>query len=66
MARPRALRVDEGAPALQFGDLAVELGHLVVQRRVRGALRLQALVEAIDPDYIPEEIDWGPPVGKEV
>jgi antitoxin MazE len=49
-------------------EVVVRDGALVVTpvRRVRGALQLEDLVEAIDTDYTPAEVDWGPPVGKEV
>lgn len=57
--------------SLEVGD-AVEIvvrdGALVLTpaRTPRGAIRLEDLVAAIDGEYIPEEVDWGPPVGKEV
>ena len=56
---------------LEAGDeveIAVRRGALVLTpvRRVRGALRIEDLVAAIDPEHTPDEIDWGPPVGKEV
>ncbi|MBA4370414.1 MAG: transcriptional regulator/antitoxin, MazE [Coriobacteriaceae bacterium] len=49
-------------------DVAVHDGVLVVTpvRRVRGGLSLEELVREIPADYSPEEVDWGPPVGREV
>jgi len=49
-------------------DVAVRDGALVVTpvRRVRGGHDLKELVRRIPKDYKPEEIDWGPPVGREV
>jgi antitoxin MazE len=49
-------------------DVAVRDGVLVVTpvRRVRGRLHLEQLVERIPKNYKPEELDWGPPVGREV
>jgi antitoxin MazE len=49
-------------------DIIVHDGSLVITpaRRVRGALDLTQLVERIPAGYKPEEIDWGPPVGREV
>jgi antitoxin MazE len=47
--------------------LSVRDGVILVApaRRVRGGCDLRALVARIPPDYKPEEIDWGKPVGKE-
>jgi antitoxin MazE len=48
-------------------DVAVRQGTLVVIpiRRVRGGHDLRELVSRIPKDYEPEEVDWGPPVGRE-
>jgi antitoxin MazE len=55
---------------LNVGDsveVAVRQGTLVVTptRRVRGGHDLRDLVARIPKDYKPEEVDWGPPVGRE-
>jgi len=56
---------------LNVGD-AVEVaardGILVITpaRRVRGGHDLRQLVKDIPADYKPEELDWGPPAGREV
>ncbi|MHB1017524.1 MAG: AbrB/MazE/SpoVT family DNA-binding domain-containing protein [Coriobacteriia bacterium] len=49
-------------------DVSVRDGALVVTpvRRVRGGLDLELLVREIPTDYEPVEVDWGPPVGREV
>jgi antitoxin MazE len=49
-------------------DVAVRDGGLVVTpvRCVRGGHDLRKLVRRIPKDYRPEELDWGPPVGREV
>lgn len=49
-------------------DVAVRDGVLVVTpaRRVRGRLDLEELVRRIPKGYKPKDIDWGPPVGREV
>jgi len=54
------LRVDQGDDV----DLAVENGRLIVQP-VNPKLTLESLVAAITPENRHDEIDWGPPVGKE-
>ena len=49
-------------------DIEVREGTLVVTpvRRVRGGHNLRALVRGIRDDYKPEDLDWGPPAGREV
>jgi len=49
-------------------DIEVREGALVVTpvRRVRGGHNLRSLVRGIREDYKPEELDWGPPAGREV
>ena len=49
-------------------DVSVCDGTLVVTpvRRVRGRLDIRELVREIPADYKPGEVDWGPPVGREV
>jgi antitoxin MazE len=49
-------------------DVTVREGSIIVTpvRRVRGALDLEQLVQAIPEGYEPEALDWGPPQGHEV
>jgi antitoxin MazE len=49
-------------------DVAVRDGALVVTPvcRIRGGHDLEQLVGRIPKGYKPEELDWGPPVGREV
>ena len=49
-------------------DVAVRKGLLIVRpiRRVRGGHDLRKLVSRIAKTYKPRELDWGPPVGREV
>jgi len=58
------VRIDVG----DVVDISVHDGALVITpaRRVRGGLDLAQLVERIPADYKPEELDWGPPAGREV
>lgn len=48
-------------------DVEAREGRLVVtpMRRVRGGRDLREMVARIPKDYRPEELDWGPPVGRE-
>jgi antitoxin MazE len=48
-------------------EVAVDDGLIVIApvRRVRGGHRLEDLISRIPPDYRPEEVDWGTPVGRE-
>ena len=43
-------------------------GRIIVEpvSRVRGRYDLKALVSKMPEEYRPEELDWGPPAGKEV
>lgn len=49
-------------------DVAVHDGSLIITpaRRVRGGLALADLVARIPEGYEPGELEWGPPVGREV
>jgi len=49
-------------------DVTVHDGALVITpaRRVRGGIDLEQLVGRIPEAYEAEEIDWGPPAGREV
>ncbi len=60
-----------GGAAIDVGDaveVVVREGTLVVTpvRRVRGGHDLRELVRRIPKGYEPEEVSWGPPVGREV
>lgn len=49
-------------------NIVVHKGTLLVTpiRRVRGGHDLQELVGRIPKAYKPKQLDWGPPVGREV
>ncbi len=49
-------------------DVTVRDGTLVITpaRCVRGKANLQELVARIPSRYVPEEVDWGRPAGREV
>jgi len=49
-------------------DIQIHEGTLVITpaRRVPGGLDLAELMSRIPEDYVPEEVDWGPPRGNEV
>ncbi|MCE5191885.1 MAG: AbrB/MazE/SpoVT family DNA-binding domain-containing protein [Actinomycetia bacterium] len=56
---------------IQVGDeveIVAREGSLVVvpRRRVRGGHNLTDLVKEIPSEYTSEELEWGPPAGKEV
>ena len=55
---------------MKVGDevnISVERQKIVIEpaTQVRGKYRLKDLVSKMPKDYRPEEIDWGPPAGKE-
>ncbi len=47
-------------------DIRVEGNRLVVEPASRRRYTMAELLEGITPDNRPEELDWGPPVGREV
>jgi antitoxin MazE len=64
----KSLLGDAGIGVGDDVEVMVRQGSLVVTpiRRVRGGHDLRRLVRRIPKDYQPEEVDWGPPVGREV
>jgi antitoxin MazE len=63
---PKSFAEEAGVGAGSEVDLAVEKGELIVRpvRRVRYALK--ELLSDVTPDNIHQEVDTGPPVGREV
>ena len=63
----KELLCDAGINVGDVVDVAVRQGTLVVTpiRRVRDGHGLRELVGRIPKDHEPEEVDWGPPVGRE-
>ena len=56
---------------INVGDevqVSVHKGRIVVEpvTKVRGRYNLETLVSKMPKGYRAEELDWGPPVGKEV
>ena len=56
---------------INVGDevqVSVHKGRIVVEAvtRVRGRYDLEALISKMPKGYQAEELDWGPPVGREV
>ena len=49
-------------------NVSVQRGRIVVEAlsRVRSRYDLNALLSEMPKKYQPEELDWGPPAGKEV
>ena len=49
-------------------NVSVQRGRIVVEAlsRVRRRYDLNALLSEMPKEYQPEELDWGPPAGKEV
>ena len=60
----KAARIEVGDEV----DVTVDGERLILEpsRRIRGKYRLEDLVARLPEDYQPEEVDWGPPVGREV
>jgi len=56
---------------INVGDevqVSVHKGRIIVEpvTKVRGRYDLEALVSKMPKEYQAEELDWGPPVGREV
>ena len=49
-------------------DVTARRGRIIVEpvSRIRGRYDLKDLVSNMPGEYRPEELDWGPPAGKEV
>ena len=49
-------------------DVSVRRGRIIVEpvSIIRGRYDLKALVSKMPDDYRPDELDWGPPAGKEL
>jgi antitoxin MazE len=47
-------------------DVRVEGNRLVIEPAQRRRLTMAELLEGFTPDHQPGEVDWGPPVGREV
>jgi antitoxin MazE len=47
-------------------DIRIEGNRLVVEPTRRRRYTMAELLEGMTPDNKPEEVDWGPPVGREV
>jgi antitoxin MazE len=47
-------------------DIRIEGNRLVVEPTRRRRYTMAELLEGMTPDNRPEEVDWGPPVGREV
>jgi antitoxin MazE len=47
-------------------DVKVEGNRLVIERYRPKRLTLEDVLKGFTPDNQPGEVDWGPPVGKEV
>lgn len=66
---PKAFADEIGASDGKAAEMTVSNGKLVIEiarpRRRRRRYTLNDLVADITPDNRHEEIDWGPPVGKE-
>lgn len=64
----KALLAEAGIHVGDEVDVCVEDGRIIVEpvSRVRGRYDLKDLLSRMPEDYQPEEVDWGPPAGKEV
>ena len=64
----KALLTEAGIHVGDEVDVSVKEGRIVVEpiSKVRGKYDLKELLSRMPKDYQTEELDWGPPTGKEV
>jgi antitoxin MazE len=55
-----ALRIDQEV------EVREDAGRIVIEPVMAPSYELDALLAGMTPDTFPEEIDFGPPVGKEI
>jgi antitoxin MazE len=63
---PRAVTKEARIEAGSEVDVQLVKGEIVLRPVRRKKYNLADMLAQIDPDNLPEKIDWGPPVGKEV
>ena len=63
---PKALAEEAGIEADSAVDLTVRNGEIVVRPQRRRKFKLKDLLAKVTDENKHEEIDFGPPVGKEV
>ena len=64
----RALLDEAGIHVGDEVDVSVRRGRIIVEpvSRIRGRYDLKDLVSKMPKEYRPDELDWGPPAGKEL
>ena len=64
----KALLNEAGVHVGDEVTVSVQRGRIVVEpvSRVRSRYDLETLLSQMPEEYQPEELDWGPPAGKEV
>jgi antitoxin MazE len=63
---PKPLLEQLGLKAGSEVELKVEDGRLVIEPHCPKRLTLKDVLKGFTPENQPGEVDWGPPVGKEV
>jgi antitoxin MazE len=63
---PARVLADAGLKPGDAVEVRGEKGQIVIQPVAKPKKDLAALLEGITPENRHEEVDWGPPVGREV
>jgi antitoxin MazE len=63
---PKPMLEQFGLKAASEVELKIEDGRLVIEPHRSKRLTLKDVLVGFTPDNQPGEVDWGPPVGKEV
>ena len=63
---PKAFALEVGLDQDGEVELTVQSGRLVLAPPLRPSYNLDELLAGVKPSNLHKEVDWGPPVGKEV
>lgn len=63
---PKAFALETGLIEDREVELSVQKGRLVVESTSTPSYTLKELLADVRPSNLHGEIDWGPPVGKEI
>lgn len=63
---PKPFAVEMGLEKDGEMELSVEQGRLVIEPPSFPSYTLEELLAEVRPSNLHDEIDWGPPVGKEI
>ena len=63
---PKAFAVESNVTSGSTVDISIDNGNIIVKPIKESKYTLEELLEGITDENLHGEVDWGPPVGKEV